>query len=180
MDRTARLSLDLPTSSDLDSIHLIYSDARTWTHFPSGRLTSREQTDALLTRWIEDWQANGLGSWVVREAGRVVGHGGCTLQKDRYWNLGYRFAPEAQGRGLATELACAAVDAARRNRPDLPVVAKVLEHNAPSFSVAKKAGLSLRYRGTDRGNPDEQAVRLVLADRDLSDEVLALILGWAP
>ncbi|RLY94164.1 N-acetyltransferase [Kocuria tytonicola] len=180
MDSTARLSLDPPTLSDLEDIHRIYSDARTWTHFPSGRLTSREQTNALLTRWMEDWQANGLGSWIVREGGRVVGTGGCTRQKDRYWNLGYRFAPEAQGRGLATELAGAAVDAARRNRAALPVVAKVLEHNAPSVLVAKKAGLSLRYRGPDRGNPDEQAVRLVLADRDLSDEVLALVLGRTP
>lgn len=78
-----------------------------------------------------------LDAWVVREDGAVVGHGGCAVRGGTFWNLGYRFAPEAQGRGLATRVARAAVDA---------------------------------------GNPDPTAIRLVMADRELSEQELAATL----
>lgn len=117
-----------------------------------------------------------LDAWVVREDGAVVGHGGCAVRGGTFWNLGYRFAPEAQGRGLATRVARAAVDAARERRPELPVVAYLLEHNAASAAVARKVGLSLRHRAPDAGNPDPTAIRLVMADRELSEQELAATL----
>ena len=95
------------------------------------------------------------------------------MRQDAFWNLGYRFAPEAQGRGFATELASAAVEAARERRPELPVVAYLLENNPASAAVARKVGLALRHRGPDAGNPDPSAVRLVFADRALSEAELA-------
>lgn len=69
------------------------------------------------------------------------------MRQDAFWNLGYRFAPEAQGRGFATGLARAAVDAARERRPELPVVAYLLENTPASAAVARKVGLALRHRG---------------------------------
>lgn len=173
MATTARLQLDPPREDDLEELHRIYFDARTWTHLPSGRFADLATTKEALTDWLGDWQREGLGAWVAREAGTVVGHGGCAVRQSRFWNLGYRFAPEAQGCGLATELARAAVDAAREHRPELPVVAYLLEHNPASAAVAQKVGLTLRHRGPDAGNPDPWAVRLVYADRELSEAELA-------
>ena len=173
MTRTERLQLDPPSPKDLDDLHRLYSDARTWTHLPSGRFADLATTRGALERWLDDWREQGLGAWVVRENGEVVGHGGCAVRQDAFWNLGYRFAPEAQGRGLATEVACAAVAAAREARPELPVVAYLLEHNRASAAVAEKVGLTLRHRGPDAGNADPSAVRLVLADRELGEEELA-------
>jgi RimJ/RimL family protein N-acetyltransferase len=83
------------------------------------------------------------------------------------WNLYYRLTPEAQGRGYATELAMSSCAAAARLRPDLPVVALLLEHNQASGAVARRCGLKLVWRGPDVGNPDRAAVRLIYADRDL-------------
>lgn len=123
MTRTERLELEAPLPEDLEELHRLYSDPRTWTHLPSG-------------------------------------------------NLGYRFAPEAQRRGLATELARTALATARDTRPELPVVAYLLEHNRASAAVTEKVGLTLRHRGPDAGNPDPSAVRLVFADRALSEEEL--------
>jgi len=173
MPTTARLQLDPPHEADLEELHRIYSDVRTWTHLPSGRFADLATTRQALAGWLDDWRETGLGAWVARQDGVVVGHGGCAVRQGAFWNLGYRFAPEAQGRGLATELAHAAVVAARDRRPELPVVAYLLENNPASAAVAGKVGLTLRHRGPDAGNPDPSAVRLVFADRALSEAELA-------
>lgn len=172
MTRTERLELEAPLPEDLEELHRLYSDPRTWTHLPSGRFADLDVTRGALERWIDDWREQGLGAWVVREGGEVVGHGGCAVRQNAFWNLGYRFAPEAQGRGLATELARTALATARDTRPELPVVAYLLEHNRASAVVAEKVGLTLRHRGPDAGNPDPSAVRLVFSDRALSEEEL--------
>ena len=57
--------------------------------------------------------------------------------------------------------------------PAMPVIASLLEHNAESRGRAERAGLSLVWRGRDAGNPDPAAVRLVFADRHLTDDLLA-------
>ena len=173
MTITARLQLDPPREVDLEDLHRIYSDARTWTHLPSGRFADLATTRQALAGWLADWREQGLGAWVAREDRAVVGHGGCAVRQNAFWNLGYRFAPEAQGRGFATDMARAAVEAARELRPELPVIAYLLENNPASAAVARKVGLSLRHRGPDAGNPDPSAVRLIYADRALSEEELA-------
>lgn len=101
------------------------------------------------------------------DPGPLLGHGGCQLREGAFWNLGYRFTPAAQGRGFATEVAGEAVRAAQAHRPELPVVAYLLEHNHASRRVAEKVGLERRLRGPDAGHPDPAAIRLVLADRPL-------------
>ncbi len=53
--------------------------------------------------------------------------------------------------------------------PGLPVIAYLLEHNHASAAVAKKVGLTLVDRGPDAGNPVPSAVRLIFADRPLTD-----------
>ena len=176
MPRTDRLQLDAPPEGDREALHRIYADARTWTHLPSGRFADLATTRTAVAHWIEDWEREGLGAWVVREDGVVVGHGGCAVRQQAFWNLGYRFAPEAQGRGLATEVSRAAIRAARAARPELPVVASLLEHNTASAAVARRVGLELRHRAPDAGNPDPAAIRLVLADRPLDEEQLAATL----
>lgn len=171
--------LDRPTPNDVDEIFAIESDPRVWTHFPSGRVTRREDAAATLARRMSRWERDGLEMWMVREvpSGPIIGFAGCSLRggteaepkgPDAFWNLGYRFAPEAQGRGLATAVSRLAIDRARQVDPTLPVVAYLLEHNTASARVAQKLGLRLRYRGPDADNPDSTAVRLVFADRELT------------
>lgn len=165
------------TEADLEEIHALYSDERVWRHLPSGRFTQLSRTKEWLEAKLAGWERNGLGSWTAREpnGGALLGSGGCDLRGTHasFWNLGYRFAPEAQGRGLATELSRAAVQQAARVNPDVPVVAYLLEHNAASEAVARKVGLTLQHRGPDAGNPDADAVRLIYANRALSEPELA-------
>ncbi|MDZ5077725.1 GNAT family N-acetyltransferase [Nesterenkonia sp. HG001] len=166
------LLLARPAEDDLTELHAIYSDPRVWTHLPSARHTEQGQTHELLSLWRRSWQDHGLGQWIVRDpdSGQMLGHGGCAVRGGFCWNLGYRFAAEAHGRGHATDVARAGLAAARAARPQLPVIAYLLEHNRASARVAEKVGLVLRHRGPDAGNPDPDAVRLIYSDRELADE----------
>lgn len=174
-DRTARLDLHRPSADDAAEVHAILSDPAVWTHYPSLRVTDPAQTDRFLRTRVEAWERDGLGTWIVRERERerdadaVVGFGGCGIAHDAFWNLGYRFTPAVQGRGYATEMASRAIARARILRPELPVVAYLVAHNRASAAVAERAGLTLAHRGPDPGNPDPAVVRLVYADRALSD-----------
>lgn len=182
---TERLVLTPAGTPDVPELHALHADPAVWGHFPSGRHTDVEQTDALVRQVVAGWQEHGLDYWAVRLRGPeqaqaqargegIVGIGGVSLRKGAAWNLYYRLAPEAWGRGLAQEVVAAARDAAARVRPDLPVVAFLLEHNGRSRRAAERAGFTLAWRGPDAGNPNRAAVRLVYADRPLPLETLRL------
>lgn len=187
---TAPLVLDRPGLQDLDEVFEIHSDPRVWTHFPSGRMVRRAEAGAYLLARIADWEIDGFGAWVVRESedGPVLGTCGTGVRRrpmadewdpdriEAYWNLGYRFRPEVQGRGLASEVSRLAIAHAQELKPELPVIAYLLEHNEASRKVAEKVGLTLQHRGPDAGNPDPQAQRLVFADRTLTGSQLAAAL----
>ncbi|WP_234031368.1 GNAT family N-acetyltransferase [Mycetocola zhujimingii] len=144
-DSTDRLHLCRPLTDDAPGLYAILSDPRVWEHYPSLRNTAITQTKATLERWMRGWDADGIGTWIVREHGSdaIVGYGGLSLRGGLVWNLGYRFAPEAQGRGLATELGRRALERAARLTGNCPVIAYLLEENAASGAVAEKLGLQL-------------------------------------
>lgn len=176
---TARLLLARPAPGDTAGMYAICSDPRLWAHFPSLRHTDPAQTAAMLDAFTAAWDQDGLGPWVVRVMGEpeLIGQGGCSIKAGVFWNLGYRFSADVHGRGYATELSQEAIRQAKTLRPELPVVAYLLEHNVASARVAEKLGLALVHRGPDAGNPDPNAVRLVYADRPLSREELAATLA---
>lgn len=176
--RTGRLRLDIPTIDDLSSLHAIYSDTRTWAHAPQDVHTHERTTFVMLAAWMEGWESDGLGPWIVRsfDDGTVLGNAGVWLRPGGWWNLGYAIAPAARRHGLATEASAPALAAAREVDPSSPVLARLLEHNTASERVAAGLGLTEQYRGPDDHDPD--AVRLVYADRELSADELAARLGW--
>ena len=187
---TPRLRLDAVVPDDLDEHVALMTDPGVWNHLPSGRHTSPEQTMAGIQHSVRHWATDGLGYWTARlredlpdaglAAGAMVGTGGCAVRVGTsWWNLYYRLTPPAWGLGLAAELVTAAIDAAHAVDTDRPVIAYLLEHNAESRGRAERAGLSLVWRGPDAGNPDPAAVRLVYADRPLTDDVLERVTALA-
>lgn len=181
MARSPDYVLDRPAEGDVEELFTIESDPRVWTHLPSGRMTEREEAEAIIVKLQSQWELDGLGPWMVRRTvgGDLLGHCGCSLrgvsgpgaprrELGAFWNLGYRFRPEVQGRGLATSVSRDALAAASAIDAQLPVVAYLLEHNTASAVVARKLGLQLVHRAPDAGNPDPEAVRLVFADRELT------------
>jgi RimJ/RimL family protein N-acetyltransferase len=190
MGRSPGYVLDRPREGDVEQLFAIDSDPRVWTHLPSGRMTDIEEAEAILGKLQSQWELDGIGPWMVRDVpgGDIIGHCGCSLrgvagpggsrdEPGAFWNLGYRFRPEVQGRGLATAVSRDAIKAAATIDPELPVVAYLLEHNTASAVVARKLGFELIHRAPDAGNPDPAAIRLVFADRELTPAQLDATLG---
>ncbi|MBV6698872.1 GNAT family N-acetyltransferase [Kitasatospora aureofaciens] len=144
--RTDRLDLCAVGRADLAPLHVINHDPRTWSHAPEGRHLDEGTTRAWIERAVDVWESDGMGYWTARLGGAdgpVIGIGGASFQRATgYWNLYYRLDPAHWGRGYATELARAAVDAAHRHAPDRPVAAWVHDHNAGSRAVVERLGLA--------------------------------------
>lgn len=183
--RSARLLLTPLSHADLDEVHAIFTDERTWRHLPSGRHTDPQQTAAKIDSSLASLGAHGCGSWSIRvsadgERGPIVGVGGATWSSAGSWNLGYRLAPEAWGRGFATEVARAAIVHARRAEPDAPVTARVLVTNPASVRILDRVGLTRVWRGLPpRAShmPAPGVERLMYSDRRLGRPVLNALIA---
>jgi RimJ/RimL family protein N-acetyltransferase len=111
-----------------------------------GGTQTPEQVAQSIRRHGEIWEENGFGYWLFRdrESGEAVGRGGLSRAHvggaDEV-EVGWAVMPERWGRGYATELGAAAVDAAfGLGIPE--VVAFTLPHNAASRRVMEKLSFS--------------------------------------
>lgn len=142
---TPRLSLSVPTDTDIDAVFSIHSDARTYEHRPELAMKTREEAVELSRAWQANWREKQLGYYVVSTPdGRTVGFTGVRHSEEageEVLNLYYRFAPESQGKGYAKEAAAAAITSARERFPQLPVVAIIDPTNEASIALALKLGL---------------------------------------
>lgn len=109
-------------------------------------------------RWTDD----GVGKWMARDRsdGSLVGRGGFTrieLDGDPVLELGWAIRDALTGRGLATELARAALVWSARHHPHLPVVAFTEVHNRASRAVMERIGMRfsevIRREGLIEGRP---------------------------
>ncbi|NID15147.1 GNAT family N-acetyltransferase [Luteibacter yeojuensis] len=166
---TARLQLRPVRAADATRLFAIYGDLATQRFNPAGPLPDQAAADQLLARWLTDWAELGFGQWAVSEHGapdHILGFGG--LSRLAYGertlpNMGYRFAVEAWGRGLATELARAAVAWAFGPLALDEVYGLVRPTHTASIRVLEKVGMtkigtlndaapaSLIYRSTALG-----------------------------
>jgi RimJ/RimL family protein N-acetyltransferase len=187
---TARLLLTPLTLDHLDDYHRVYGDPRTWEHLPSGRHLDRAHSARAIERSMESRRTHGFGHLAVtlREPvgelppGGFIGTAGAAMLPFGAWNLGYRFLPEAWGRGLAGEAAAASIEAARATAPDVPVTARVLANNPASVRVLERLDLELVWQGassTAPSGPDDTThlERMVFADRPLDAELLGAVIA---
>ncbi|ALB64875.1 GCN5-related N-acetyltransferase [Cronobacter condimenti 1330] len=113
--QTTRLLLRPVSATDVDDLFRIYGDPATNAFNPAGPYPNRHHAEGVMGRWLAHWQANGFGNWriALRAAPEeTIGFGGLSLSRyagTEMNNLGYRFATQAWGKGLATEFAQRAV-----------------------------------------------------------------------
>jgi len=144
--QTPRLLLIPPIIADAPSVLEILSDPRTVEHNPSDRVGDLDQAVDLVRRWRSQWERYGFGYWCLREPADHAVVGYCGVKTVRFrgqeaLNLVYRLAPQAWGRGLATEAASAVVTWSVEHVPHRRIIARVRPDNQPSQRVATKAGL---------------------------------------
>lgn len=149
--------------TDLATVIDIQSAPRTHPH--ENRPASPSEARALFEAWRRHWSEHGFGYVAVVEvdSGVVVGIGGVQrreLDGETVLNLYYRFAPDAWGKGYATEMGTAIVEWAAQEVPLWPVVIVTNVSNKPARRVADKLGFREYKRGRYQG------VRAVYYRRD--------------
>jgi RimJ/RimL family protein N-acetyltransferase len=157
--------------ADLDALGRLFADPEGWWYDPAGRHTDLETSRGWLERAAQHWHSDGLSYWTarLREGGDVIGVGGAQRHRSGVWNLLYRLDTRHQGRGYATELGRAAIEAAAFVDAGVPFIAWAAEHNTPSRRVAERLGLvdrGLRIDAND-GRP-----RHAYTDRELDDALI--------
>lgn len=127
-----------------------------------------DEAESLVAAWLRHWEDHGFGYAVVEEVAdhQVLGFAGAKHQRvvgRDVLNLYYRFAPEAWGRGAATESARAVVEALSPRFPHLPILARVAINNPSSIRVAGRLGLTRQ----DVTDPQDPVPHLLLASAPL-------------
>lgn len=129
--------------SDFETLCTFHSDPRVMATL--GGVRSRALTARYLRGFVADWEKSGFGLWMFhrREDGAFVGRGGLktiTLFGNQEVELGYSLAAEYWGRGLATEIAQAAIAIGFTTLALDEIIAFTLETNRASRRVMEKAG----------------------------------------
>lgn len=112
---TERLILRPVVSSDAASLFSIYGDPATNLFNPAGPYPDILHARTVLHRWTEHRERHGFGHWAIAlldNPDNIIGFGGLQIARVADMsinNLGYRFATQAWGKGLATEFADRAV-----------------------------------------------------------------------
>lgn len=142
-----RLHLRPVTTSDLDDLFRIYGDPATNTFNPAGPYPDIQHARTVLTRWINHWETHSFGNWAISLQGspeRIIGFGGLSISSYAdilINNLGYRFATEAWGKGLATEFSKNSVRYGFGELKLNEISAVVRGDHLASQKVLQKAGL---------------------------------------
>lgn len=150
MPETARLTLRRPRLDDADAFAEINADPEVARFVSASGPLVRAESDLLLRKMIEHWDDHGFGLWMadLRATGELAGfvglaHPGTMPALAAEVEVGWRLARAYWGRGLASEGAAVAVDAAFEQRGLERLVCVVDRDNARSLAVARRLGFTL-------------------------------------
>lgn len=145
---TERLVLRPWQKDDFRPYHAILQHPEVHRHFGPEPMGAEDCWRRLLAS-VGAWQFNGFGGWAVsrRSDGRLVG----SLALFTAWRdlepelaeepeMGWIFAAEAHGQGVASEACRAALDWAEANLEPTPIWAIIAPANEPSLRLAGKLG----------------------------------------
>ncbi len=157
---TARLILRAHRLEDFEPILAMVGDADTMRHISGAQ--PREEAWRRVLAAPGCWALLGYGYWVVerREDGAVIGQAGLADFKrdmepsiEGLPELGYVFAREVHGQGLAGEAVRAILDWADSALAPAQIVAIIDADNAPSIRLAERAGFNVREEASYKGEP---------------------------
>jgi [ribosomal protein S5]-alanine N-acetyltransferase len=144
---TKRLLLRPMRETDVDALHLIFTDPRVMASF-GGDLLSREQMERWLQRNLEHQNEFGYGlfSVILKETETLIGD--CGLEQmevagSQAAELGYDFRSDYWNRGYATEAARAVREYAFDVLQFPQLISLIRVGNLASKRVAEKVGMTL-------------------------------------
>jgi RimJ/RimL family protein N-acetyltransferase len=158
---TERLVLRGWTRSDREPYFAILQQPAVYRHFGPEPMGMEECWRRLMAA-AGGWQLNGFGGWAVerREDAKLIGMVALFTAwrelQPQFGNdpeMGWIFATEAHGRGLAFEASRAALDWAESHLEPVPLWAIIAPANAPSFRLAEKLGFERHSETSYHGEP---------------------------
>lgn len=163
---TRRLLLRRFTVDDAEAYWPLVSDPDVLRYVGEPAITSLDAVRELLeNRPLRDYRLYGYGrmACIDRDSGRLIGFSGLKYLDDMdETDIGYRFLPEAWGKGYATESAAAVLAVQSAQLGLRRVIGLVEPDNLASARVLKKLGLTFERRLADpaHGDLDLYAVAL--------------------
>lgn len=156
---TARLVASRITEADLpELLQLLRDPGVAATLSPTGQPPGEDEARAGLIEAVGHWELHGFGLWMLRQRsdGRLVGRGGLQhtfVTGHDEVEVSWAIVSELWGRGLATELARAAIDVAFGPLALQEVIAYTLPGNRASRSVMEKCGFAYNRPIESQGVP---------------------------
>jgi RimJ/RimL family protein N-acetyltransferase len=154
---TDRLILRAHREDDLPALTDLWADAQVVRHI-GGRAATAQECWFRLLRYQGLWPVLGFGYWAVcaREDGAYLGDAGLALFRrgfgaafDSAPEMGWAFAPQAWGRGIATEAGAAVLAFADTRLAAARTVCVIDTGNGASIAVAGKLGFHQTDPATD-------------------------------
>jgi RimJ/RimL family protein N-acetyltransferase len=155
---TERLMLRRWFASDAPAMEAIWREPEVWRTLQPDQPFNPRQWRSMLERHLRHWDVHGFGLWaaITAEQPQPVGwigasHPSFVPELADEVEIGWTLRPALWGRGLATEGATAAVEAAFRTLPVERVISLIHPRNDRSMAVANRLGMS---RAGDATPPD--------------------------
>lgn len=145
---TERLRLRSWRKEDFRHYHAILQHPDVHRHFGPEPM-SAEEAWRRLTSAAGGWQFNGFGTWAVerKDDGKLVGNAGIFTgwramepEFGEEPEMGWIFAAETHGKGMASEACRAVLDWTEANLDPTPIWAIIAPANEPSLKLAEKLG----------------------------------------
>jgi RimJ/RimL family protein N-acetyltransferase len=158
---TGRLTLRAWTKADFRPWHAIMQQPEVHRHFGPDPI-GLEECWRRLAAAVGGWQLLGFGTWAVERKtdGKLIGNVGLfnawrNLEPEfgEEPEMGWIFAAETHGQGLALEACRAAVDWAEAKLDPTPIWAIIAPENDPSLRLAAKLGFERVGDTTYHGDP---------------------------
>jgi ribosomal-protein-alanine N-acetyltransferase len=152
---TKRLILRQMQATDINALHLIFTDPKVMASF-GGELLNREQMMRWLGRNLEHQNQYGYGlfSVILKATGELIGDCGLEQMEEegaQAAELGYDFRSDFWNQGFATEAACAVRDYAFEILRLPQLISLIRVGNLASKRVAEKVGMTLAEEITRYG-----------------------------
>jgi RimJ/RimL family protein N-acetyltransferase len=158
---TDRLILRQWRGDDFRPYHAILRQPEVHRHFGPNQM-SAEECWRRLAASAGMWQFNGFGTWAVeaKADGKLVGNAGIfTAWRDlepefgEEPEMGWIFATETHGRGMASEACRAVIDWAEANLDPTPFWAIIAPANEASIRLAERLGFERLHETLYHGDP---------------------------
>jgi len=154
---TERLELRPLENADRDGLHAVFVDADVRRYLTDGDEMSADWIDTVIRDSVDSFERVGVGMWGVRERSResLIGFTGYREFYDPpVLELLYALLPDSWGRGLATEMAEAALAFGFERGGMDEIRASTDGPNVASENVMKRLGM--RFHSRDVAEPWDQ------------------------